>query len=52
MLNGALVINIINSSFSESKKNYLINREQANRKNIEIWTVKYIFPSDFTEYLS
>ena len=39
MLNGALVIEMVNNSFSESKKNFIcfIKRETLNRKKIEIW---------------
>ena len=44
MLNGALVIEIVSNSFSESK-------ERSNWKKIETWVVKNIFPLDFIKYL-
>ena len=54
MLNGALVIEIVNNSFSESKKNFgrLIKRETFKWIKIKIWAVKNIFPLDFVKYLS
>ena len=46
MLNGALVIEMVNNSFSESKKNFgrLIKRETFKWIKIKIWAVKNIFP--------
>ena len=39
LLNGTLVIEMINNSFSERKKNFgrLIKRKSSNRKKIKIW---------------
>ena len=36
MLNGALVIDMVNNSFSENKNNFGQSEERYNRKNIEI----------------
>ena len=44
MLNGALVIEIVSNSFSESK-------ERSNWKNLR-YGMKNIFPPDFIKYLS
>ena len=46
MLNGALVIEMVNNSFSESKKNFgrLIKRGTFKWIKIKIWAVKNIFP--------
>ena len=54
MLNGALVIEMINNSLSESKKNFGRLRKCGTflSRKIEIWAVKNIFPLDFAKYLS
>ena len=52
-LNGALVIEMVNNSFSERKKAFglLIKRETFKSKKIKIWTMKNIFPLHFAKYL-
>ena len=55
MLNGALVIEMVNNSFNESKKNFsrLKNQKLSNeKKQTNIWAAKAIFPLDFSQYLS
>ena len=54
MLNDALVIEMVNYSFSESKNNFgcLIKQETFQSNKIKIWAVKNIFPLDFAKYLS
>ena len=53
MLNGALVIEMVNNSFSENKKNFgrFIKRELSNWKK-QMWAVKNKFPIVFAKYLS
>ena len=50
MLNGALVIEMVNYSFSESKKNFgpLLCKERSNRKKLRYGQ----FLLDFAKYLS
>ena len=43
MLNGALVIEMVNNSFSENKNNFGQSEERHNRKNIEIWAISTRF---------
>ena len=48
MLNGALVIGMVNNYFSESKKNLWSFGKARNvviEKKIKIWAVKNIFPT-------
>ena len=52
ILKGALVKEMVNNSFSESKKNRLIKRKTFYLTKIKIWAVKKIFPLDFSYYLS
>ena len=46
MLNGALVIEMVNNYFTESKKNYVLIEKN------EILVVKNIPPLNFAKYLS
>ena len=45
MLNGALIIKMINNSFTESRKTLVVQQsvERSNKKKNEIWAVKNIF---------
>ena len=43
MLNGALVIDMVNNSFSENKNNFGQSEERYNRKNIEVWAISTRF---------
>ena len=64
MLNGALVLEMINNFFSESKKNVLIEkletfqkkkekmRETFSSEKIKIRAAKNLFSLDFAKYLS
>ena len=55
MLNGALVIEMVNNYFTESKKNFCCLIKWGtleSKKKIEIWAVKNMFPLDFAKYLS
>ena len=54
ILNGTHVIEMVNNSFSESKKNFsrLKKRETFQPKKTKIWAVKNIFALDFAKYLS
>ena len=56
MLNGALMKEMVNNSFSESKKNFsrLKNQKRSNEKKQQIYGQRklYLFPIDFSKYLS
>ena len=52
MLNSALLIEMVNNTFSESKKTFgrLIKRETFQLNKNKIQAVKNIFPLDFASY--
>ena len=52
MLNGAHVIEMLNNTFSKSKKNFgrSIKRGTFQSKKLDIWAVKNIFPLNFASY--
>ena len=54
MFNGALAIEMVSNTFSESTKNFgrLIKQGALYLKKIEIWAMKNIFLQDFAKYLS
>ena len=52
ILNGALVIEIVSNSFSESKKNFGRLIKLGNWKKTLRYGIKKIFPLDFIKYLS
>ena len=54
MLSGTLVIEMVNKSFSESKKNFghLTKRKRFYSKKYKVWSVKNIFRLAFAKYLS
>ena len=54
MLNGALLLEMVNNSFSgrSNKFGLLIKQETFYLKKIEMWAVKNIFPIEITKYLT
>ena len=54
MLNGALLLEMVNNSFSgrSNKFGLLIKQEAFYLKKIEMWAVKNIFPIEITKYLT
>ena len=52
MLNGAIVIQMVNNSFSESNKNFCrLIKKLCLGKRVDVWALKIIFPPDFAKYV-